>query len=130
MGSVLLLDGCEVVGVDEHGADLMTNAGARQRLPSSTAAARDRPTVGAGGEIRTRGGARISAAARTAGVAGCTGRGAGRGHSVAGRGGWTSSKRLVRHRIAAGDRRTRRRAPPVTYRRAEPVDRACSAEMP
>ena len=32
MGLVLLLDRCEVVGVDEHGADLVTNTGATQRF--------------------------------------------------------------------------------------------------
>jgi hypothetical protein len=31
MGLVLLLDRCEVVGIDEQGADLVTTAGARQR---------------------------------------------------------------------------------------------------
>jgi hypothetical protein len=42
MGIVLLLDRCEVVGVDEHGADLVTNSdGARLRfyrrpLPAAT----------------------------------------------------------------------------------------------
>jgi hypothetical protein len=41
MGLVLLLDRCEVVAIDEHGADLMTNSGARQRfrrrpLPAGT----------------------------------------------------------------------------------------------
>jgi hypothetical protein len=32
MGLMLLLDRCEVVGVDEHGADLVTSSGARQRF--------------------------------------------------------------------------------------------------
>jgi hypothetical protein len=32
MGLVLLLDRCEVVGIDEHGADLVTNTGAAQRF--------------------------------------------------------------------------------------------------
>jgi hypothetical protein len=41
MGLVLLLDRCEVVSIDEHGADLVTSTGARQRyrrrpLPSDT----------------------------------------------------------------------------------------------
>src|SRR5215208_7445804 len=41
MGLVLLLDRVEVVGVDEHGADLETSTGARQRyrrrpLPDGT----------------------------------------------------------------------------------------------
>jgi hypothetical protein len=41
MGLVLLLDRCEIVGIDEHGADLLTTTGARQRyrrrqLPTST----------------------------------------------------------------------------------------------
>jgi hypothetical protein len=41
MGLVMLLDHCEVVAVDEHGADLSTNTGARLRyrrrpLPADT----------------------------------------------------------------------------------------------
>jgi hypothetical protein len=32
MGLALLLDRCEVVSVDEHGADLATNTGAKQRF--------------------------------------------------------------------------------------------------
>lgn len=41
MGLVLLLDGCRIVDVDEHGADLMTDTGAKQRyrrrpLPTGT----------------------------------------------------------------------------------------------
>jgi hypothetical protein len=41
MGIVLLLDRCEIVAVDEHGADLVFNTGARQRyrrrpLPADT----------------------------------------------------------------------------------------------
>jgi len=41
MGLTLLLDGCEVVGVDKDGADLITSAGAKQRyrrrpLPDGT----------------------------------------------------------------------------------------------
>ncbi len=41
MGLVLLLDRCTVAGIDEHGADLVTGAGARQRyrrrpLPDGT----------------------------------------------------------------------------------------------
>ena len=41
IGIVLLLDGCRIVDVDEHGADLMTDTGAKQRyrrrpLPTGT----------------------------------------------------------------------------------------------
>ena len=32
MGLVLLLDGCEIVGIDEHRADLATSGGVRQRF--------------------------------------------------------------------------------------------------
>jgi hypothetical protein len=32
MGLVLLLDGCEIVGIDERGADLSTRGGVRQRF--------------------------------------------------------------------------------------------------
>src|ERR1043166_7517029 len=32
MGLILLLDGCEIVGIDAHGADLSTSSGGRQRF--------------------------------------------------------------------------------------------------
>jgi hypothetical protein len=41
MGILMLLDHCQVVSIDEHGADLVTVSGARQRfcqrpMPSGT----------------------------------------------------------------------------------------------
>jgi hypothetical protein len=48
MGIVMLLDDIEIVGIDEHGADLVSKAGARQRfrrraLPAHTVPLWDLP---------------------------------------------------------------------------------------
>jgi hypothetical protein len=53
MGLTLMLDRCEIVGIDEHGADLITLTGAhqryrRRRLPPDTVALWDLAITGRG----------------------------------------------------------------------------------